>query len=654
MGALRIRRDDVGSPKDDSCAQSNGHPNELTEVLTGPTGPSLSAADQAVAEQRFLIIEPLLSPPPEGMKKGAILEAICRQHGVKRSTVYGWFNAFNAGGLPALANKDRVDKGKPRSFNKAGLEFLVAAMLPCRGTYGSLSMREAFRAYEEESQWRAKNIGKRLPDPTARKYLWYLDEDGRLSPDAGLPEVSYATFRRWADRMPSPIKVMARGGKEAFANTQDILSFRNLSALLPLDYVVMDHRQLDLFCLVKQRDTWKLVRPWLTAAIDMRTRKWLAWDIVESPSSDSIASVLKRLFLKYGLPGALYWDNGKDFRCEWFEGRARQGGSPFRIADLETGIRGVLETLGVRVHHAIVRRARSKIIEPNFVNTANFDRSLPTWCGHKPTERPERFSELVDQHERWVKGERPNTPFETIEKVAWLYGEFLEKDLNERNHTGEGMRKVTPTGLGWMCPNECWEKLIGQVPRRSAPPEVIQFCFRKRRETTLRNGEVRVTFVSREYHYRIVDAPTGLMRLNGHKVEMAYDPLDLGTVAVYHDGQFVGLAENLELRKMGEQVFVEDERARRSARREASQLINHVHRNIPVASAEERALRRMAVVPDRQEPHRIGVQIAVSSSVAVAVEAIQRNGEAPEYMDRQLEVVSPVVEADDAEFNFFD
>jgi hypothetical protein len=385
----------------------------------------------------------------------------------------------------------------------------------------------------------------------------------------------------------------------------------------------------------------------------MRTRKWLAWDIVETPSSDSIASVLKQVFLKHGLPVSVYWDNGKDFRCEWFEGKSRRAGSAPRVAELPEGVRGVLETLDIRVHHAIVRRARAKIIEPNFVNTANFDRSLPEWCGHKPTERPEQFGNLLERHEPWIKGEIAERSFRTIAEIAWLYGEFLDKDLNERPHTGEGMRKVTPTGLGWKCPNECWELLINQVPRRSADPKVIQFCFRKRRETTVRNGEVRVTFSGREYHYRIVDTPMKLMSLNGHKVEMAYDSHNLETVAVYHDGSFIGLANNLELRRMGERVFVEDERLRRAARREVRRLIKEVHSAVPIASPEERALRRIAVKPERQEPRRIEAQVALPGSVTEAVEALNNSNSAPEHID--LEVVSFVAEEeDDAEFHFFE
>src|SRR6185312_6975981 len=268
------------------------------------------------------------------------------------------------------------------------LDFLVAASLPYPGRYGKLTFSDIYRAYGEEREWRAKYVGKKLGDFERSKYARYCTTDGYLAPSAQLPAASLSTFKNWYARVPEIVKVMGREGDEAFHNTQEIISFRNLADIQPLDYVVMDHRRLDFFCLVPDRTVtsksgWVLARPWLTAAIDMRTRKWLAWAIVETPSSDSIATVLKRSFLEYGLPVSVYWDNGKDFRCEWLEGRSPRVESR-RVDQLSTGWRGVMDTLGVRVHHAIVKRARSKIIEPNFGRTSDFDRTLPWWCGHNP------------------------------------------------------------------------------------------------------------------------------------------------------------------------------------------------------------------------------------------------------------------------------
>lgn len=637
---------------------------QIALALTLPQGPNLSDADREEAQRRFAAIEPLVSPDKypllwttQRQSKLAVVNYLAEQHGAKQRTIYHWLKAWKSGGLPALVAKDRADKGKPRILNNAALDFLLAAALPKKGSYGTLSVAEIYRAYQEERAWRASHSGRPLGEFELRKYSRYLDGFGGLSTSAQLPGASYETFRTWFLRIPEVARVMARDGEEAFHNSQEILSFRCLSDIRPMDYVVMDHRRLDFFCLLRDRAGWKLGRPWLTAAIDMRTRKWLAWVIVENPSSDSIAAVLKRTFLDHGLPASLYWDNGKDFTCEWFEGKAPRTRRASAVGELGTAWRGVLETVGVRVHHAIVKRARSKIIEPNFNNTANFDATLPWYCGHKPTARPERFADLLDRHERWLRGDAAEPAFPTIEQVAAIYDEFLGS-LNEREHSGEGMQKITPTGRGWLCPNEAWERLIGQVERRSVPADVIQFAFAKRREVTIRNGEVRTTFGGKQFHYRLADG-VSLMAFNGREIQFGYDPLDLGTVALYCEGRFLGLATCVELRRMGEQAFVQDERDRRAARREVKKFIGAVHNQVPVPDHAQRALRRQAVMPERTAPERqISGDVAVPASIQQAAAA--------DAADKQFSFAAAPTGAeliaradqsayrDDDEFRFFD
>lgn len=630
-------------------------PGQLALALTVSTGPNLSEADRIVAESRFKVIEPIIRAEKfiaiwaqNGNSRLKVIDWLAKQHKTKRRTIYNWLTAWKQGGLPALVPKDRSDKGKPKRLNPAALDFLVAAAFPKHGAYGKLTVRDIYRAYNEERAWRQKNATVKLGPFELDKYARYTTTDGYLAPGAQLPEASYSTFRNWYERIPEIAKVMARDGDEAFHNTQEIISFRNLTDIRPLDYVVMDHRRLDIFCLVPTREGWNLARPWLTAAIDMRTRKWLAWAIVETPSSDSIATTLKRSFLEHGLPVSVYWDNGKDFRCEWLEGRSPRT-EQRRVEQLETGFRGVMDTLGIRVHHAIVKRARSKIIEPNFGRTSDFDRTLPWWCGHQPTARPtERFDKLLAQHERWLAGENVEPAFPTIEQVASIYNDCLE-ELNERPLEGEGMSKVTPSGRGWMCPNEAWEKLIGKIEKRVVPENVIHLCFNKRRDLTIRNGEVRTTFGGKVWHYRLIGNEMRLMALNGCEVQLAYDPLDLQTGAVYHEHRLVGLVECLELRRMGEDAFVEDEKMRRVARRETKRFINEVHRAVHVPDHAERSARR-AVVP-RTEPARIAVAAVLPQAIVATASAIAEDRAAPVEMVVE-KVVAPEIAGDD-EFNFF-
>jgi len=553
------------------------------------------------------------------------VKAICTAHGVKQRTLYRWLSAYRIHGLAGLTRCDRGDKGKPRIVNGAAHEFLWRAALPERGAYGELTRREIFRAYEEERQYRLSIAGKRLSDFDRHKYRRYLDDKSEcLTAAAQLPRVTYETLRIWFNQIPECVITMGRKGEEAFSDTE-LLSFRNLAALMPLQYVVMDHRQLDVFCLVHIRGGFKLVRPWVTAALDMRTRKWLSWAIVETPSSDSIATTLKRTFLEYGLPTAVYWDNGRDYRSVWLEGGAEKSRKASAVGDLDGPWRGVLDTLGIRVHHAIVRRARSKLIEPSFVRLANFDRTLPYYCGNKPGARPAHFRDLLSQHEKWLRGEISKPAFPTIEEIAKLYTEDAFPTLNERELQGDGMRVVTPTGHGWACPNQVWENLIPHVARRTVSEQVLHFVFAKRREIKVRNAEVCTAFGGQPFHYRMIGNSTALMALNGRTVELAYDPLDLETVALYVDGQFLGLANNVELRRMGEAGFVQDERDRRHVRREVKGFIRKIHEAVPFADYRERADRRRAVAPRRVEPARPVVEVPIAAPIAKAAAAAEED-----------------------------
>jgi hypothetical protein len=314
----------------------------------------------------------------------------------------------------------------------------------------------------------------------------------------------------------------------------------------------------------------------------------------------------------------------------------------------------VLGTLGIRVHHAIVRNARAKLIEPNFNRMSNFDRTLPEWCGNKPSTRPEAFEDLVKEHEAWEKGERETTPFRTIEQIATLYSAVM-RDLNERELQGEGMRCVTPTGHGWMCPNQAWEKLIRGVARQTVPVDVLHMCFAKRKPLTVHNGEVSTTLAGRVYHYRLADNSVRLMQYDGKVVELAYDPLDMGEAAIYYENCFVGLARCVELRRMGETAFVQDEKDRRGARREIKRAIAVAHKLAPVTSPEERLSRRAEVMPTRDAVVRVELPVELPAAV-VEADAAARAEQEFRFESQQTVAVErrePAAADDEDQFNFF-
>jgi hypothetical protein len=622
---------------------------------------NFSADDKAEAERRLGVIEPLAFPAkfPElwkdcGGRKLAVVAALASKHECSARTIRHWMTRYARFGVQGLVNKDRSDKGVRRKVNKAARALILALTVPKRGVFGALTVNEIWRAYIEERAWRESRIGTGLDAQDSQKYQVYM-EDGCLSERARLPYLSSKTLRSIVADIPEAVRTLARDGDEAYRNTQEILSHRALGEIEPLEYLVMDHRVLDIFCRVAVRGGWKLVRPWLSAGIDMRTRRFLGWGIFEVPSSEAIATVLKKVFIEHGVPRNAYLDNGRDYRSEYLEGRRVCRAEATPIGEMDTTWRGVFGTLGIRVTHAIVRNARAKIIEPNFIRVANFDKQLPEYCGHRPTARPERFDTLAGQHEAWLRGEREASPFRTIQEIADLYDKVIA-DINEQPLQGEGMQKATPTGRGWMSPGECWDKLISRVERRTVQVEDLHVVFTKRRTLTVKHGEIGATFGGQKFFYRIEREPTQLMLLNGQLVDLAFDPHDLGQAAVYWRDRFVGLANCVDLRKMGEDHFVDDERARRAIRRDVKRAIRSVHEQIPVVGPEERLARRREVVPARLTGGE-GTPVTLPEAIVQAEEAIreERNfsfQNAAEAGTVQVETIAPP-DDDDGTFRFF-
>jgi hypothetical protein len=622
---------------------------------------NFSTEDRAEAEKRFGIIEALVFPErfPEiwrqcGGRKLGVVHYLAAEHSCSARTIRHWVTRYGRYSVQGLVNKDRSDKGTHRKRNKAASELILTLAIPKRGVFGTLTVNEMWRAYMEEHAWREERIGQPLSQADSQKYARYL-EDGRLSEGARLPQMSCKTLRACVAEIPEAVRTLARDGEEAYRNTQEILSHRDLSEIEPLEFLVMDHRILDIFCRVPIRGGWRLARPWLSAGIDMRTRRFLGWGLFEVPSSDAIATVLRKVFIEHGVPRNAYIDNGADYRCEYLEGKHVRREQTGPLGELDATWRGVFGTLGVRVIHAIVRNARAKIIEPNFIRIANFDKQLPEYCGHRPSERPERLDLMVKQHEAWLRSERPESPFRTISEIAALYDAAIA-DLNERPLQGEGMQKFTPNGRGWMSPGECWDKLIPRVERRTVRVEDLHVVFTRRRTLTVKHGEICATFGGQKFHYRLEGEPTQLMVLNGQLVELAFDPHDLGQAACYWRDRFVGLANCIPLRKMGDDSFVEDERNRRAARRDIKRAVESIHNTIPVAGPEERLARRREVLPQRSIGG-VGVPVELPAAV-VEAEAAMRAAREFRFAEATAEVPigrieMPVDEDAGDTFNFF-
>ena len=300
---------------------------QLALDLVRPDGSNLDDADRKQAEGRYQVIAALIEPKrfrklwtQYGGKRTRVRNELAKQHGVSARTVHNWAQRYlgkyqdaykGMRGLTALVDRDRADKSRPRLMNDTALDLLLHLAFPEERRAGQLTISKAWEAYNEERHFRDEYL-RPTPEPAddRARLEAYTDSRGHLLKKARLPEVSYWTFRQWWRNLPAAGLRLGRKGPDAFLNHEASVSYRNYLKLKPLEFVVMDHRQLDLTCLLPERRVrhrgWRLGRPWVTAAIDMRTRRWLAWKIVERPNSASIAAVLKRVFLDHGLPKNFY------------------------------------------------------------------------------------------------------------------------------------------------------------------------------------------------------------------------------------------------------------------------------------------------------------------------------------------------------------
>ncbi|MDO5297738.1 MAG: transposase domain-containing protein, partial [bacterium] len=114
----------------------------------------------------------------------------------------------------------------------------------------------------------------------------------------------------------------ARHGASAYNRKYGYYIERDLSKLIAGQCAVGDHMQFDL--MVKMPDG-KVVRPWLTAWVDMKSRRFLGWcPHPEAPNSSHIFQSFYHMADRCGLPEALYLDNGRDYRSKDFAGGRRR------------------------------------------------------------------------------------------------------------------------------------------------------------------------------------------------------------------------------------------------------------------------------------------------------------------------------------------
>jgi transposase InsO family protein len=163
------------------------------------------------------------------------------------------------------------------------------------------------------------------------------------------------------------------------------------------DCWVGDHAQLDFMC----RFGKSLVRPWITAWMDWRTRKVVGFVLSTSPNSSTILAALHAGLAdpkNLGGPSLVWIDNGRDYDAWMFHGQtkrqrfaARGKRDCARVEYDEAQAQGIYHALSIDAHFARPFNGNGKSRMERWFGTLHgqFDKSYKTYCGRSVTAKPE-------------------------------------------------------------------------------------------------------------------------------------------------------------------------------------------------------------------------------------------------------------------------
>ncbi|MCM1234871.1 MAG: Mu transposase C-terminal domain-containing protein [Ruminococcus flavefaciens] len=324
-----------------------------------------------------------------------------------------------------------------------------------------------------------------------------------------LPLASSASFAREIERsIPVPVLKYYRLGEKACHDECANYIERTYDDLHSNDIWVCDNHTFDIF--INDGDSENPVRVYLTAFLDVRSRKMVGWYVTDAPSSDATLQALRRGIAAYGIPKRIYSDNGREFLTHDIGGRG------FRKSAKNDGHEPltILQHLQIEFRTALVRNARAKIVERAFVDIKNcFSKLFEGYTGGTIAERPERLKKMGKHAENFI----------IMDEFREYVDIFIHGWFNKQPHSGVGMNGRTRDEVYAACLYE---------QRVATQDELNLMMLRTSRMQTVNRG-VRVKFYEQTLRFYSDELIMGHDR---EKVYVRYNPDDLAEVRVY-DGQ---------------------------------------------------------------------------------------------------------------------
>lgn len=291
------------------------------------------------------------------------LEELAIKNNISLATLYRWIKLYKSNySITSLGRGENITRGKRKKITDELMKYMKSLYLD-----------------------------KRQPSIAQchRQVIEYCEENNLYIP-------SYQSVRKIIkEGIPPMVTSMARDGEMKWKDTYEPIIRRDFSEFPVNQLWFSDHHEFDIFVDYNGR----IFRPWITANMDARSRAIVGYSIHFRPNSKAISLSLRHSILPKtredypmcGIPKEIYIDNGRDYRSCLISGRTKNWGK----VDFDKDTKGILQELGVKIHHAKPYYARSKIIERWFWTLEEEIRLIPGYCGKNPKDRPSKLKKEI-------------------------------------------------------------------------------------------------------------------------------------------------------------------------------------------------------------------------------------------------------------------
>lgn len=313
--------------------------------------------------------------------------------------------------------------------------------------------------------------------------------------------------RRVQTDVAKAVKELGRNGEKAFSDRCMPYIMRMYDTLQPNDVWIADNHTLDIQSLDENGERHRL---YLTAFLDAKSGVLVGWNITETVDSQSTILALRHGIMRFGIPKAVYFDNGREFLTHDVGGR---GHRKRRSNADEIEPPTILKRLGIEMHNAIVRNAKAKPIERTFRTVKEqFSRLFSGFCGGTILEKPESLKRRIKE------GKIPQDY--AIREIldAWIDGDF-----NLQAYGGSEAKYKNMSRL------DVWNREISEI-RKATEDELNLMLMRSTRVQKIKRNGVYVTICGEKIWY--MHPEQTVMHLD-EEVYVRYDPANLASVRIY-------------------------------------------------------------------------------------------------------------------------